>query len=726
MTKQHQEINGVQWNQMAGAGVLPDIHGQDLLAIHDNFKFTSKNNKDGKDTIPAYNLYGTKKTHPIIEYIPSKEDSESATLTPSFVLEVTWPRIVQVSSFFRCYFFVHMICTRTYIHSLLPVQFYHPSSPRCQSLQSIYVSVARGIKRRSSRLPVEFHAVNCGAYREVCEQRFNVKSVPTIIGLKSGSIEGTEISLPGSMDHSVGNKDENEQDIEMKAEHIAHIMGIPLDAAKGKHAGNTFARPAIGQINKAVKTSIGGGTGSDEAPSIPLSEEVFHDAESSFLATLTSSLYSQFPTGRSLPPDTSRALAEFLDLIRWAHPPETKIHDLAEDLKLDFASVSMSEEGLMRAIRRHADLGRGITWSSRCGADAKGGYACGLWSLLHILSVGVAERHASVVGDADSVTVVHAGQVMRNFIDNFFVGCESCKKSWLELYDEASQSVDQLTGDKAEWHNLAIWIWEIHNEVTIRRDQSAGKGYHRKESRMASSSSLWPSKQDCPKCWQSLTDDTGLVMSMDSYDRNQLFQHLRKIYWPRGIHNNRLIVLERWSKAKRALSMKRLRARMEAHDWSISAMVLYLLVVCLILRIVFPRWSKQFMNRAGLFILRNDRRALQRKHKKKTHMDRYNNGNGAPQYLNPGGWDDGSHNHHHHHHHHHTVHRNSLSSTPQPRHTRERYKQIRYDNGQGERFARKSSHHRSDEGRRRRNGAGSSRSVYSNYDRHNPMDILDL
>ena len=45
MTKQHQEINGVQWNQMAGAGVLPDIHGQDLLAIHDNFKFTSNNNK---------------------------------------------------------------------------------------------------------------------------------------------------------------------------------------------------------------------------------------------------------------------------------------------------------------------------------------------------------------------------------------------------------------------------------------------------------------------------------------------------------------------------------------------------------------------------------------------------------------------------------------------------------------------------------------------------------
>ena len=49
-------------------------------------------------------LYKTKQSHPIIEYLPSEE--ESASLTPSFVLEVTWPRIIQ---------------------------FYHPSSPHCQS-----------------------------------------------------------------------------------------------------------------------------------------------------------------------------------------------------------------------------------------------------------------------------------------------------------------------------------------------------------------------------------------------------------------------------------------------------------------------------------------------------------------------------------------------------------------------------------------------------------------
>ena len=44
-------------------------------------------------------------------------------------------------------------------------------------------------------------------------------------------------------------------------------------------------------------------------------------------------------------------------------------------------------------------------------AEGEGGYACGLWSLLHVLSVGAAERHTAVLGDADRVSVRRAGTV---------------------------------------------------------------------------------------------------------------------------------------------------------------------------------------------------------------------------------------------------------------------------------------------------------------------------
>ncbi|KAL9179756.1 hypothetical protein ACHAXT_007726 [Thalassiosira profunda] len=149
------------------------------------------------------NLYDTRDSYPIIEYLPSEEESESASLTPSFVLELTWPRIIQ---------------------------FYHPSSPHCRSLQPIYVAVARGIKRRSSRLPVEFHALNCGIHRDVCEQTFNIQSVPTFLGLRSGAIEGNVISLPGNMEGTYDSKAYMEKDVALKVEHIANAMGIPLDA----------------------------------------------------------------------------------------------------------------------------------------------------------------------------------------------------------------------------------------------------------------------------------------------------------------------------------------------------------------------------------------------------------------------------------------------------------------------------------------------------------------
>lgn len=560
-----------------------------------------------------FDLYGTKDSHPIIEYTPSKEDAESASLTPSFVLEVTWPRVVQ---------------------------FYHPSSPRCQALQSTYVAVARGIKRRSSRLPVEFHAVNCGVYRDVCEQGFNVKGVPTFLGLRSGSINGMEMTLPGSTDGSVGSKQDITKDVERKVKYIAQMMGIPLDVVKKGHAGAAFARPMGIDANSDIEESVAveniagnGDVGNiSYESSIPVAEQVFHDAKSSLLSILTSSLYSQFPHN-ALPPDTSRALAEFLDLIRWAFPPETQVHDLAEDLRLEYSSVSKSEKELLNVVERHIDLWKGITWSTRCSAQAKGGFSCGLWSLLHILSIGVAERHMSVMGDVDRVSVTHAGQVLRSFIDMFFIGCDSCRESWVELFDEAcGRSASPGSGKGDDWRSLAIWIWEVHNGISILRQQSSGRSYHLEPSRMASSSLLWPSKDDCPKCWQSLTDDTGLLMNMDSYDRDELYIHLKKIYWPDGVHNNRLIVLNRWSKAKRALNMKRLAARMASHDWPIFEFILNVTVGCLILLIAFPRWSMRVIKRASKFSGRHRRQKNGKKHKEKEHAERSHLDEGLPNF----------------------------------------------------------------------------------------------
>ena len=511
-------------------------------------------------------LYDRKISHPIIEYKPSKEELKAASITPSFVLEVTWPRVIQ---------------------------FYHPSSPHCQNFHRTYVALARSVKRRSSRLPVEFHAVNCGVYREVCDQGFKIKAVPSFLSLKSGSIEGKQLFLPGDNEGKLTSKAEIEADVNEKVEYISDVLGFTLDAIKGQ--SSAYASEAVNdpQLSDNINSGRTADTNVGSSGLMrPQSELSFQDATSSLLATLSSSIYSKHPEGSPLPAKESDELAEFLDLLRWAFPPETTVHALAEDLKQEFRSITSKEEGLLKVLSRHMDLGE-LTWSKICsgGNSDEDPYSCGIWSLLHTLSIGVSERHSSVVGNSERVSVQHAGQTIRAFVNSFYIGCDSCRKSWIELYDEASvASANQMTGNEQQWRQLAILIWEIHNEINIRRQQYKNP-----------TTLLWPSRRECANCWPS--ENGATATSMDSFDQEALFNHLKKTYWISGHHNNRLIVIDRWSKAKRALSMKRLRDRMASHEFSIVGIFMRLFFV-----FIFVRVTMQLCRERNLRIRRIKRR----------------------------------------------------------------------------------------------------------------------
>ena len=538
-----------------------------------------------KEEVELPYLYDTKLSHPIIEYKPSKEELKAASITPSFVLEVTWPRIIQ---------------------------FYHPSSPHCQNFLPTYVELARSVKRRSSRLPVEFHAVNCGVYREVCDQAFKIKSVPSFLSLKSGSIEGRQLFLPGDNEGKLTSKAEIVADVNEKVEYISDVLGFTLDAVKGHSSAYASEAAYSPQLSDNINSGRAAGAPSSTSSGLSQSELLFQDATSSFLATLSSSIYSKHPKSSSLPPKESQELAEFIDLLRWAFPPETKVHALAEDLKQEFRSISSNEEGLLKVLSRHMDLGEGVTWSKSCGGgnSNEDPYSCGFWSLLHTISIGVAERHTSVVGNSERVSVQHAGKTIRAFVDAFYIGCDSCRRSWIELYDEACSlaSPNQMTGIEEQWKQLAIWIWEVHNEINIRRQ-------HYKNP----TSLLWPSRRECTNCWPS--ENGAKATSMDSFDQEALFNHLKKTYWISGHHNNRLIVIDRWSKAKRALSMKRLRDRMASHEFSIVGTFMRLVFVFVLVRAAMQLYRQ--MNLRNRRIKRRREAAVRdREDDESTHYNR--------------------------------------------------------------------------------------------------------
>ncbi len=465
---------------------------------------------------------------------------------------------------------------------------------------------------------MEFHAVNCGIYREVCEEGFNIKRVPSLVAFKSGSIDHKRVTLPGFGDDGDGVKRSQEEismDIDVKVEYIAKFLGFTLDPWT-KHAHAAFPE-AIGHQKsndggfKNIDNDLDGvgnkkekglrrgkgGQNHEQIYSSP-SEQALQDAAASLFVTLSSSTYSQFPRGSVLPHEMSDALREFIDLLRWAYPPETKVHDLAEELKLEFFGISTSEDTMLKVIGRHFSLQDSVVWSPRCKSEGgaekdKGGYACGLWSLLHILTIGVSERHHSVIGDVDRVTVPYAGKVIRAFIEKFFIGCDSCRKRWLEIYDDTCAKDNHgMEGyataeilDNSHWQRLSFCVWEIHNEINARRQNASGLGYFHRQSLTTSVSAIWPSQEECPKCWpNSLAVGGRGTVSMDSFNQDALYHYMKKIYWQGGVHNNRLIVLDRWTKAKRALSLKRLSNRLASrwyYSLTVNLVMLYSLY-CLI------------------------------------------------------------------------------------------------------------------------------------------------
>jgi len=141
-------------------------------------------------------------------------------------------------------------------------------------------------------------------------------------------------------------------------------------------------------------------------------------------------------------------------------------------------------------------------------------YTCGLWTLFHILTIAVAERSSQPMSGAflglesgpTPGGVLHS---IRNFVARFF-GCAECVENFLRTYDSCRFGRCDL--EKADGPSFAVWLWQVHNEVTLRT--AAKKG--------VLNAMPWPSQEDCGACW---TSDSN------SWDTAAVYEHLRSTFW---------------------------------------------------------------------------------------------------------------------------------------------------------------------------------------------------
>jgi hypothetical protein len=274
-------------------------------------------------------------------------------------------------------------------------------------------------------------------------------------------------------------------------------------------------------------------------------EELILDATVSLVAGLETGVFME--DDKELDMDKRRALKAFLDLLSVSLPPEWGIHKLIDDLRSKILFIARSDNNLKIVLNQHP-LPR-KAWSKSCTFNKKGpiGFSCGFWKLMHVVSVGVAEHRgglnlvdSGMVSPATKIfSPIEAADTLRNYIEHFFT-CAPCKNNFLKHYDdcENNRRCDRLSSEDedattADWKEFPVWLWEVHNEVSVRIvKQKVAKlgriGLPGSASATSPHVSLndevrvvWPNIDNCFMCFE----DDG------TWDEEQVFKFLEKSYW---------------------------------------------------------------------------------------------------------------------------------------------------------------------------------------------------
>lgn len=119
-------------------------------------------------------------------------------------------------------------------------------------------------------------------------------------------------------------------------------------------------------------------------------------------------------------------------------------------------------------------------WKSCAGSvpDSRG-FTCGLWQIMHALTVGIKEREVQIW-----LSGIRAFQ-------KYFFGCSECAKHFLEAMDNEKASSIRSRGE------LILWLWSVHNIVNRRlenEENESGTGDP------AYPKTQWPPEEICSEC----------------------------------------------------------------------------------------------------------------------------------------------------------------------------------------------------------------------------------
>jgi len=262
-------------------------------------------------------------------------------------------------------------------------------------------------------------------------------------------------------------------------------------------------------------------------------EDLYGDAALSFVTGLKLGVYTD---GRPLDQKRQGALVDWLELLSISLPPELGLHALIDDLLNNMSYVSQGRDKLYEQLDKYPLANK--YWSDSCSKGRRGqGQNCGLWKLLHIVTIGFAEHRGGLeqqdgsyvdvpMTSGPTFTPNEGAAIIREYIALFF-GCDVCKNNFLSKYDDCvsfgrcdRMPVDARIDDveDEDWKELPLWLWEFHNHISARIVQVKAKRDGGRDDEVIG---IWPNAETCFSCY-----------NIDgSWNMEELYAFLETAFW---------------------------------------------------------------------------------------------------------------------------------------------------------------------------------------------------
>ncbi|KAB5538115.1 hypothetical protein DKX38_015648 [Salix brachista] len=153
------------------------------------------------------------------------------------------------------------------------------------------------------------------------------------------------------------------------------------------------------------------------------------------------------------------------------------------------------------------EVPRGYWMFCRGSKNDTRGFSCGLWALLHSLSVRIEDGESQF-----------AFRSVCDFIHNFFK-CEDCRQHFYQMC--SSVTVPFNTS-----RDFALWLWSTHNKVNerlMKKEASLGTGDPKFPK------VIWPPKQLCSLCYLSHSRRENGISQID-WDMDEVYKFLTDYY----------------------------------------------------------------------------------------------------------------------------------------------------------------------------------------------------